>query len=129
LTTGKGCEVCGERSPSGRGGGYSKLRKGCSSSPILITMKVETIRSPETLVSTRATRRNNPEDGAHHSHRRENLKSYIRKGCSSSPIFITMKVKAIRPPETLVPTRATRRNIPEDGAHHSHRRGNLRSST
>jgi hypothetical protein len=32
--------------------------------------------SSETLVITRATRRNNPEDTILHSHRRENLKSY-----------------------------------------------------
>jgi hypothetical protein len=32
--------------------------------------------SSETLVLTRATRRNNPEDTILHSHRRENLKSY-----------------------------------------------------
>jgi hypothetical protein len=31
----------------------------------------------ETSVLTRATRRNNPEDTIPHSHRRENLKSYI----------------------------------------------------
>jgi hypothetical protein len=33
--------------------------------------------SSETSVLTRATRRNNPEDTIFHSHRRENLKSYI----------------------------------------------------
>jgi hypothetical protein len=33
--------------------------------------------SSETSVHTRATRRNNPEDTILHSHRRENLKSYI----------------------------------------------------
>jgi hypothetical protein len=33
--------------------------------------------SSETSVFTRATRRNNPEDTILHSHRRENLKSYI----------------------------------------------------
>jgi hypothetical protein len=33
--------------------------------------------SSETSVLTRATRRNNPEDTLLHSHRRENLKSYI----------------------------------------------------
>jgi hypothetical protein len=38
---------------------------------------MEAIRSPETSVLTRATRRNIPEYGTHHSHRRENLKSYI----------------------------------------------------
>jgi hypothetical protein len=45
--------------------------------------------SSETSVLTRATRRNNTEDTILHSHRRENLKSYMRnhkpwfhKGCS-----------------------------------------------
>jgi hypothetical protein len=33
--------------------------------------------SYETSVITRATRRNNPEETILHSHRRENLKSYI----------------------------------------------------
>jgi hypothetical protein len=33
--------------------------------------------SSETSVLTGATRRNNPEDTILHSHRRENLKSYI----------------------------------------------------
>jgi hypothetical protein len=33
--------------------------------------------SSETSVLTRATRRKNPEDTILHSHRRENLKSYI----------------------------------------------------
>jgi hypothetical protein len=47
------------------------------SSPILVTLIIEAIRSSETPVLTRATRRNLPEDGILHSHRRENLKSYI----------------------------------------------------
>jgi hypothetical protein len=34
--------------------------------------------SSETSVLTRATRRNNPQDTILHSHRRENLKSYIK---------------------------------------------------
>jgi hypothetical protein len=41
------------------------------------TMKMEALRSSETLVHRISTRRHIPEDGNPHSHRRENLKSYI----------------------------------------------------
>jgi hypothetical protein len=51
------------------------------------TLKMEGIRSSETSVHTRSTRRHIPEDGILHSHRCKNLKSYI----SQADDFLTSK--------------------------------------
>jgi hypothetical protein len=44
-------------------------------------LMMEAIRSSETSVLTKNTRRKFPEDGFLHSHRRENLKSYMTYVC------------------------------------------------
>jgi hypothetical protein len=49
-----------------------------SLSHILSTLKIEATRFYQTSVLTRSTQRHIPEDCNLHSHRRENLKSYLR---------------------------------------------------
>jgi hypothetical protein len=44
----------------------------------------------------------------------------------SSPIIVTLMLKALNSSETTVLTRATWRNFPEDAIHHSHPSENLK---
>jgi hypothetical protein len=44
---------------------------------ILVTLMMEALNSSETPVLTRPIRRDIPQDAILHTHRRENLKSYI----------------------------------------------------
>jgi hypothetical protein len=53
------------------------------SSPILVILMREAIRSSETSILTRGTQCSIPEDGIFHTGRRDNLKSYIAlTGCA-----------------------------------------------
>jgi hypothetical protein len=84
------------------------------SSPILVTLMMEELSSFETPFLITVTRRNIPEYGILHSHRRENLKSYI-----AWTLWLRRNLSPVRYERGFY--------ISEDGIPLSHRREHLKS--
>jgi hypothetical protein len=96
-----------------------------------LQLKMEALCSSEMLVHRSSTRCHMPEDGILHSHRCENLKSYVGFLDGEATRWhiwqFLLKMEAIRSSETSVHTRSTQCNIPDDGILHSDHCENLRS--
>jgi hypothetical protein len=85
--------------------------------PVLVTLMIEALNSSETSVLTRATWCNIPEGDILHSHRRENLKSYI--ALTGWTLYRRRNVSPVKYQLGFY--------IPEDDILHSHCRENLKS--
>jgi hypothetical protein len=71
----------------------------------------EVVCSSETSVLTRATRRKIPENGILHSHRRENLKSYIALTGWRSNVFPVRYELGFHIPEDGILQQRRRQNV------------------
>jgi hypothetical protein len=98
----------------------SELRRTCSMlqlvvtadvvprSLILFTLMMKAIRSSETLVGTRATRRHIPEDGIFRIHRRENIRYYTVpkifsvSSCLTAGVSVRLSPGYIPTPKTSI---------------------------
>jgi hypothetical protein len=87
------------------------------SSPILVTSIMEVVLSSETSVLPRTTRHHIAEDGILHSHRSENLKSYI-----ALTGWALLRRRNVSPVKYEL-----RFYITEEAIFRSHRRENLKS--
>jgi hypothetical protein len=89
----------------------------CPGSPTLVILMMKAIRTSETSVITRATRRNILEDCIRHSRRRENLNTYTL--LTGWDLYRRRNVLPVRYELDF--------HISEDGILHSHRREYLKS--